>query len=191
MLAYLKGIIIKKGANYIVLDVSNVGYKVFVGEKILSKKVKGDELILWTYQSVREDSLDLYGFTSEEELELFELLISISGIGPKSGLGVLAVASVVEIKESIASGDPHLLIKVSGIGKKTAERVVLELKDKMDKIGLPSGALGNGSSAGSDEIDALMSLGYNFQQAREALNKVDKSITDSGQRIREALKIIR
>lgn len=191
MLAFLKGKIIKKGINNIVVDVNDVGYKVFVSEKFLSQRERGDEIVIWTHQYVREDSLDLYGFNSEEELELFELLISISGVGPKSALAVLAIASVDEIKGSIASGDSHLLTKVSGIGKKTAERVVLELKDKMDEIKFSAKSDDNKVSFRSDEIDALMSLGYSLQQSREALAQVDKNITDSGERIKQSLKIIK
>jgi Holliday junction DNA helicase RuvA len=124
-----------------------------------------------------------------EELELFELLLSISGIGPKGALAVLSIASVSDIKNSISRGDSSLLVKVSGIGKKTAERVVLELRDKVGNLesgveGFESGA----DSAGSDEIDALMALGYSMNEAREALRKVAPEISDSGERIREALK---
>ncbi|MBD3248349.1 Holliday junction branch migration protein RuvA [Candidatus Falkowbacteria bacterium] len=194
MISYLNGSILKKGINYIVVNVNNVGYKVFVNEKMLSSLAGGDEVKIWTHQYVREDSLDLYGFSSDEELELFELLISISGVGPKSALAVLAIASVDDIKGSIVSGDPSLLTKVSGIGKKTAERVVLELKDKMAKLNFiskTSGQPASGTSYASDEIDALVALGYSLQQAREALSKVDPEINDPGERIKQALKAIK
>ena len=141
---------------------------------------------------MREDALDLYGFKSLEELEMFELLLSISGIGPKSALGVLAIASAADVKEAIANGDPSLLIKVSGIGKKTAERVVLELREKVmaQTMGGRQETAGTGSGimASGDEIDALMALGYSMVQAREALRGVDNSIKDSGERIKEALR---
>ncbi len=194
MIAYLKGKIIYKNELYIIVEVANIGYKVFVNELFSSKFSVGDELEVYTYQHVKEDALDLYGFADLAELSMFELLLSISGIGPKSALSVLEVAVVDEIRQSIASGDISLLTKVSGIGKKTAERVVLELKDKIIKTaGL--GVLSNSRQAQSfdafaDEMDALIALGYSSQQARDALSKVDKNIKDSGQRIKMALKNI-
>jgi Holliday junction DNA helicase RuvA len=150
----------------------------------------GQEIEVYTHQHVREDALDLYGFRSLEEMEFFELLLSVSGIGPKSALGVLAVASIDDIKESIVRGDSELLTKVSGIGRKTAERVVLELKEKIGRLTSIIGEKGDVISSNGDEIDALMVLGYSMQQARDALRKVGSEIKDSGERIREALKKI-
>jgi Holliday junction DNA helicase RuvA len=121
---------------------------------------------------------------------MFEMLLSVSGIGPKSGLGIMAIAGVEEIKTAIAQGDTNLLTKVSGVGKKTAERVILDLRDKVGALAPAEGAVSSVGLRG-DEIDALVSLGYSLQQAREALSKIDKSITDSGKRIREALKNIK
>lgn len=189
MISYLKGKILNKGKGYIILETNNVGYQVFVSPIIFADFQIGQEAQIYTHQYVREDALDLYGFRSLEELELFELLISISGIGPKSALGVLAIASAADIKDSIARGDSHLLTKVSGIGKKTAERVVLELREKVGFLesGIGNQELGKGNASG-DEIDALMALGYSMQQARDALRSVDASVKDSGERIREALK---
>ena len=186
MISYLKGKISYKLKSSIIIEVNNIGYSVFVGENFLNELKVGQELEIFTHQYVREDSLDLYGFKNLEELEFFELLISISGIGPKSALSVLAIAKLSDIKESIVRGDSHLLTKVSGIGKKIAERVVLELKDKLFKMGGDYDLSSAGFSA--DEIDALMALGYSVAEAREALNKVDKGITDSGEKIKEALK---
>ncbi len=192
MISYLNGKIINKNDNFVIINVSGVGYKVFVNSSFALELKVGVDVEIYTYQHVKEDILALYGFRGLHECELFELLLSISGIGPKSAVSVLAIASVVEIKNSIASGDCSLLTQVSGIGKKTAERVVLELKDKIIKLGVDpvTGKNEIGSIVGSDEIDGLITLGYSLQQAREALLKVDSSITDSGERIREALKII-
>ncbi len=190
MISYLKGKIIKKGNNFIILVAHDIGYKIFVNENLAVEAKTGGELELFTHQYIREDALDLYGFTTFEKLAMFEMLLSVSGIGPKSGLGIMAIAGVEEIKTAIAHGDISLLTKVSGIGKKTAERVILDLRDK---VGILAPAEGMVSTVGlmGDEIDALVSLGYSIQQAREALSKVDKSITDSGKRIREALKNIK
>ncbi|MFH1522906.1 MAG: Holliday junction branch migration protein RuvA [Patescibacteria group bacterium] len=188
MISYLKGKILNKGRVFIIVEVNNIGYQVFINSTMHSELKVGRELEIYTHQHVREDALDLYGFKSMEDLEIFELLISISGIGPKGALGVLAIASVEDIKDSISRGDSGLLTKVSGIGKKTAERVVLELRSKVGEMAPTAGSKLAGSGASGDEIDALMALGYSMQQAREALREVESKVKDSGERIREALK---
>jgi len=190
MISYLKGKIIKKGNNFVILIAHDIGYKIFVNENLAAETKINDELELFTHQYIREDALDLYGFISYEKLAMFEMLLSVSGIGPKSGLGIMAIAGVEEIKTAIAEGDISLLTKVSGIGKKTAERVILDLRDKVGALASTAGTVSTAGLRG-DEIDALVALGYSIQQAREALSKVDKNITDSGKRIREALKNIK
>lgn len=189
MISYLKGKILNKGQGFVILLVDNIGYRVFVNSTMYVELDINQEVEMYIHQHVREDALNLYGFKSLSELEMYELLLTISGIGPKSALACLSIASVADIKESIARGDSSLLVKVSGIGKKTAERVVLELRGKIPSIDPCQGATA-GTMANSDEIDALMALGYSMQQAREALQKVDPAIKDSGERIREALKSI-
>lgn len=192
MISYLSGKVLNKGANFVVLLVNGVGYKVFMEPSRCIELESEQDLSLYTHQHVREDMLDLYGFKSMEELEMFEMLLTISGVGPKSALGVISIASVEDLKDSIANGDSSLLVKVSGIGKKTAERVVLELRDKVDSLATGDYLAGGGKagSSSSDEIDALLALGYSMQQAREALRNVSSDITDSGERIREALRNI-
>lgn len=187
MISYLKGKISYKLKGKVIIEVNNIGYSVFVSENFFNDLKVDTEAQIFTFQNVKEDALDLYGFKTLEELEFFELLISISGVGPKSALSVLAVAQLSDIKESIVRGDSGLLTKVSGIGKKIAERVVLELKDKLLKIG---GAydLSITANFSADEIDALMALGYSVAEAREALNQVGQEIKDSAERIRQALK---
>ena len=189
MISFLSGKILNKGQNYAIIKVGNIGYQVFINSTMLADLDIGQEVEIYTHQYVREDALDLYGFKSVKELEMFELLLSISGIGPKSALGVLAIASVADIKESISRGDSALLTKVSGIGRKTAERVVLELREKIGNLKLETGNLKSGTgSASGDEIDALMALGYSMTQARDALRAVDVKIKDSGERIKQALR---
>ncbi|MFA5318498.1 MAG: Holliday junction branch migration protein RuvA [Patescibacteria group bacterium] len=189
MIAYLQGKILNKGRGYIILKAGDIGYQIFISAGMYADLQTGQEIELYIHHHVSETAQSLYGFKNFSELEFFKLLISISGVGPKSALGVLAMASVEEIKESIAAGDPSLLNKVSGIGTKTAERIVLELKNKIDRLApLKSGAGQNGMSASSDEIDALIALGYSLQQARDALKNVDVKIKDSGERIRAALR---
>lgn len=187
MISFLQGKIQNKGNGFVIVNVNNVGYKVFVNTALFSVLETGSQAEIYIHQHVREDALNLYGFRNMAELEMFELLLSISGIGPKTALGVLAAGTIEDIRQSIAHGDPHLLTKVSGIGKKTAERVVLELREKVGV--LAGGADASGSGSG-DEIDALMALGYSMQQAREALKAVGPGITDSGERIKQALKKI-
>jgi Holliday junction DNA helicase RuvA len=133
---------------------------------------------------VREDALDLYGFLSEEELSFFEMLISISGIGPKTALNVLSVSSVSALKKAISTSDVSHLVKVSGIGKKIADKIVLELKDKVE------GSDENGPTLREevDAIEALKALGYSQKEAREALKEASGKTTS--ERIKEALKIL-
>lgn len=188
MIAYLKGIVMAKNNNNLVLETGGVGYQVFAGENFLADLKTGEICELFTHHRVREEVSDLYGFRNLEELDLFELLLSVSGVGPKSALAVISLASTADIKEAIIRGDANLLTKVSGIGKKTAERLVLELKNKVARGSGASILLGGSGSGTSDELDALMSLGYSVNEAREALNKVEVSITSSAGRVKAALK---
>ena len=188
MISYLNGKIKNKGRGFVIVVVGGVGYQIFVNETMYADFNIGEEIEIYTHHYVREDALDLYGFKSLEDLEMFELLLSISGIGPKSAIGVLAIASVDDIKDSIAQGDSALLTKVSGIGKKTAERVVLELREKIGHLMSTNSENGQTGLVSGDEIDALMALGYSMTQARDALRGVDSKIKDSGDRIKGALK---
>jgi Holliday junction DNA helicase RuvA len=191
MLAFIKGQIILKTSTYLILENQGLGYKIFIAPEILAELNKGDETSFFLYHNIKEDAEDLYGFNLAKDLEMFEMLISVSGIGPKSALSLMSLTGTEHLKSSIASGDVSLLTKVSGVGKKTAERVVLELRDKVAKLESEIQASGIEYSQNlSDEIDALMSLGYSLQESREALKKVDKDIIDSAQRVKEALKNI-
>ncbi len=131
MIAFLSGKIELKTERFLILNVNGVGYKIYTSPLILDKLEKEQEAKFFIHLYPRENLLDLYGFLAFEELEFFELLISISGIGPKAAISVLSIASLKDLKASIASGQVSLLTKVSGIGKKTAERVILELKTKI------------------------------------------------------------
>lgn len=189
MIAYLKGKVINKTAGGVIINVSNIGYQVFIGETLGAEIKIGQEIEIYIHHHVREEAEDLYGFKSLEDLELFELLLSVSGVGPKSALAVISLAATNDIKEAIIRGDASLLMKVSGIGKKTAERLVLELKNKVVRLGSNLILEGGVSSASfGDEMDALISLGYSFQEAREALNLINPDLTDSGERVKAALK---
>lgn len=186
MLAYIAGKILVKRENYLIVITNGLGYKVFAAPKLIAEVAGETELYL--YQQIKEDGTALYGFKTLEELEFFELLLSVSGIGPKSALAILAMASLAELKSAIASGNHSLLTKVSGIGQKTAERLVLELKNKVDYLAPVSGST-SGQIRG-DELEALVALGYSLAQAREALSQIAFEITDSGERIKAALKYL-
>ena len=189
MLAYIKGKIKYKKQNYFVIDNSGLGYKVFVNNELLLKFNESEKVELYLYQHVKEDLLQLFGFESFEELELFELLISISGVGPKTALNVFMVADINDIKSAIVNEDASILKKVSGIGAKTAERIVLELKNKVsgNSINLKTKQEMNQDI---EAIEALVSLGFSNSQAKDALNKVDKNTHDLGETIKKALQIL-
>lgn len=192
MISFLRGQIIHKASNYFILETGNIGYQVFASENFLNSLKVGEGKEVFTYHQVKEDASDLYGFNSSDDLELFEMLISVSGVGPKSALGVMNIATSDDIKDSIIRGDANLLTKVSGIGKKTAERLVLELKNKVVRLGGGKISTLNASiSLGSDEIDALVSLGYSISEARDALNNIDPELKDSSLRVKAALKKMR
>jgi len=189
MLSFIKGNVKLKTEQFIIIENNGIGYKVFAPINILHEVMEGDQIELYTYQHVREDALMLFGFKDYSQLQLFELLISISGVGPKTGLGVFAVAGVDDIKSAIVNQDASVLKKVSGIGAKTAERIVLELKNKVS--GTFEEIKSKQEMAGDvDAIEALVSLGYPINQAREALQQVDAEITDSGEKVRAALKYL-
>lgn len=188
MISFLRGQIVNKSLNYAIIEVAGLGYQIYGTENFLAELKIGSSVEVYTHHQIREDASDLYAFKALADLELFELLLTVSGVGPKSALGVLAIASADDIKEAIIRGDANLLTKVSGIGKKTAERLVLELKTKVIRSGGAAMTINSSSLAGSDEVDALISLGYSFSEARVALNSVDPIITESGERIRAALK---
>jgi holliday junction DNA helicase RuvA len=184
MIAYLKGTIKYIFENYIILDVNNVGYKVFAGYSLLAKKL-GSELEVFTYHNLREDAEDLFGFINFNELEFFEKLISVKGIGPKTAMNILSSANDVNsLKQGILSGDVSYVSGVKGVGKKTAERIILELAGKLNIEEIISENIIDGKD---DAVDALMSLGYSEKDAKEMLKNVDKELKLE-ERVKLALK---
>lgn len=188
MFAYIKGTVQRKTEKYIIVLHSDLGYKVFLKESDREKLKVGEEIELHLYHYIKDDTSDLYGFKTLQELEMFELLLSISGIGPKAALGILQLASVDQIKQAVASGDSSILTRVSGVGKKTAERVILELKSKISGLDEISG---NNKELQSDMdvIDALVGLGYSQFDAREVLKTIDRNL-DVSEKIKKALGIL-
>jgi Holliday junction DNA helicase RuvA len=187
MISYLTGIIIHADTRFFIIDVNGVGYKVYTTAGVLEKHL-ADKVSFWTYLAVREDALDLYGFPTKEELDFFELLITVNGIGPKSALGILNVANPATIRKAVLTEDPSYLTKVSGIGKKNAEKIVLELKSKL--TGWEATGEEAAHSHDSDALEALKSLGYGEKDARDALKKVPTEVTDTSECVRQALKIL-
>ncbi len=186
MISHLKGKVAYKDLRFFVIDVAGVGYKVFASGPTIDKAKEGKEIGVWTYLAVRENALDLYGFDSKEDLDLFELLITVSGIGPKTALGVMNVVLPETIRLAISSGDTGYLTKVSGVGKKVAEKIVVELRGKFE--GIEGG--GANLQKDSDAIEALKSLGYSQNEARDALSKVSKDIENASEKVKQALKIL-
>ena len=179
MIGRLKGITVYRGSNYLIIEAQGVGYKVFTTSATIARIGEQKEKILWTHTAVRENAIDLYGFSSEEELAFFRLLMSVSGIGPKSALGILNAAEVASLKRAIASGDPSLLTRVYGLGKKSAERIVVELRERIQKEGF--GGAEAALSMEGEALEALEALGYRKEEAREALGKA------GGEDVREKL----
>jgi holliday junction DNA helicase RuvA len=182
MIAYLKGKILGKGLSYVILENNNIGYKVFVTPETLEAKI-GDTLALYIYHKVAEDAQSLYGLPDFETLQFFELLITVSGVGPKVALAILSSARVDSIRQAIANQDAAAFTRISGIGLKTAEKIIVELKSKVGT--LESG----GAAASGDAFEALIALGYNQREVREALKKIDVSLP-SQQQLKEALKVL-
>ena len=182
MIAAVRGSVIARGADHVVVEVNGVGYKVFV-----PRHPQRDEVLLHTYQVVREDGQFLYGFESREELALFEMLISVSGVGPKAGIAILSVARPAEIAVAIASGDAAALARAPGVGKKTAERLIVDLKGKVAKIG------GDGAPVlappDDDAHAALIALGYTATEAATALrNAPSPDHASTEERVSAALR---
>lgn len=189
MLSYLKGTIKVKTERSVIIEVNSVGYEVFVSPLFLEKAKRDETVELYTHQHVREDLIELYGFDKIDELNFFKQIISVSGIGPKSGLTILSLAPMAELKKGIIEGDASLLTKVSGIGNKTAERLILELRNKLEDSGT-EGIAGASGASDSQSIDGLMALGYTAREAREALRQVDKNVINVKDRVKGALKMI-
>lgn len=189
MIAYISGKIIQKTDKSLVVNTGGVGYQIFASTDVLARApAVGETIELSTYMSVRENAMDLFGFETIDEKNFFELLLSVSGIGPRSALSILSIAPMETIKKAIGSGDTSYLTKVSGIGRKTAEKIVVELRDKLASLGHKDES---GSLRGeSDVLEALQSLGYSLSDARNAAKEVPGDIVGTNARIKEALKIL-
>jgi holliday junction DNA helicase RuvA len=187
MIGHIEGTVRAVRPTFAIVNTGGVGYKITLTKEALAELRPEKTASLWTHLVVREDVLDLYGFRNDEELRIFELLLTVSGIGPKSALAVMDVASVETLRSAISQANASYLTEVSGIGKKTAEKIILELKDK---IGASAAESGHALHGDQEAQEAMRSLGYSQSEAREALRKVPRSVVNSNDRLREALKIV-
>ena len=190
MIAHVRGQIAEKFASSLIIDVAGVGYEVAVPLGDFEALSLDDDVKLYTYHHVREQSEDLYGFSTLAAKKIFELLITVQGVGPKAALAILSLGTAENVRNAIANSDSAFVTKASGVGKKTAERVVIDLSDK---VGLPThyGRKDEPIQAAldtSDEaLEALMALGYTLVDATKALEKVDQNLP-TAKRVTEALK---
>ena len=200
MIAYLKGTLEEIGNDYIVVDVNNIGYQVKVSLRVMEGLPSiGNQMKIHTYTYVREDVIALYGFLTKDDLQMFLLLLGVNGVGPKGALGILSIFSAQELRLAIISQDVKTIAKAPGIGAKTAQRMLIDLKDKVsieeafEKMGEQSMTASDTSTAGSgaktDAIEALTALGYSASESMKAVNMVE--ITDgmsSDTILKQALK---
>jgi holliday junction DNA helicase RuvA len=182
MIASVRGRVVARRLDSVVLDVNGVGYLVQTTQRAL-QKAQGGEVSLDTYLHVREDALQLYGFAEPAERELFELFLSVSGVGPKVAIAILSGSTPTDLRRAIALADETRFVAIPGIGKKTAQRIVLELKEKLGPVDL-------GSESPAQELvarDALVELGYSVPEAERALAAVDPELPPE-ERVRQALR---
>lgn len=185
MYEYIKGKYIGINNDYVIVENNNIGYKIFTsGATMASMPKSGEEVMLYLEQIVREDFIGLYGFESKEELTMFKLLLSINGVGAKAALSLLSISRVNTLKYAIVMGDEKHICRAPGIGKKTAGRIILELKDKLKKENMITQSDENGNFAEientnyvesmNEALGALLALGYSEKEAELALKKVNK-----------------
>lgn len=196
MIGYLKGIVTHLFREHCFIDVHGVGYRVFVPASTMEKLTIGKETTVFTYMNVREDAILLYGFATQDEYDLFMLLISVNGVGPKVALGVLSAVNPDGFRLAVHQKNIKVLTKMPGIGKKTAERIVLELQDKIGPvddgavadIAVPSTAASKGMM--SEAVDALVGLGYSEQEILPVVEEKAGICQTVEQLIKEVLKAL-
>lgn len=183
MIGSLRGTIIELGTNSLLLEVYGVGYRVQVPSVILSLLKRDEEQFLYIHEQLREDTHDLYGFIASQDLQLFTKLLNVSGVGPKVAMTLLSLGSADVVQRAIMSGDLDSLTALPGVGKKTAQKIILELKGQLvEEEQLPS--------VDRDVADALQGMGYTSAQVREALKALTPDLTEPSDRIRAALKFL-
>lgn len=190
MISALEGIVIGRLPNSLIVSTAGVGYRVFVTPDTLSRHSDNTTIMLWTHLVVREDAMELYGFLSRDELAFFELLLLVSGIGPRSALGIVGLGNLDKVKSAIGAGDSKYLTSVSGIGKKSAEKIVVELRDKIAGMETFEAGIHGAHKGEEDVVEALKALGYSPSEARESLAHIPETTTETKSRLKEALKYL-
>ena len=191
MIRLLRGSVAGRGRDYLVVDVGQaaggLGFKVNTPEPTAARFTEGAAVFLHTYLQVREDALTLFGFESEDELGIFELLLSVSGVGPKAALSILSTLSPDALRLALANEEPALVARAPGIGKRTAEKIIVELKDKIKAPTSNLEALAQMTNTDAEVIDALIALGYSVVEAQRAVQKLPREAVGVEERLRLAL----
>lgn len=194
MISYIKGKLSLIGENFVVLDVAGIGFRVFTSTQSLSQLPKiNEEATLHTYLHIREDVMDLYGFATVSELNMFENLLSVNGVGPKAALSVLSVLSPSELTLAIITDDAKQIKKAQGIGPKVAQRIIIDLKDKLKNSALIDEGITTSLSpvsAQDEAVEALIVLGYTPQEAKNAVSSVKKEGLSTEDTIKAALSVL-
>lgn len=185
MIGFLEGELIEKSQNSAIVLTGGVGYEVFLTNDSLSKAATSDAVRFYIYTHVREDSLTLYGFESKEALDFYKQLLSVSGIGPRVALAIIGSAPIEKLKSSISAGDATILSSVSGVGKKTAEKAVIELKGK---IGIFEGSYAEETTETRDVVEALLGLGFPKPEIIEGLRVIPDEIKTIDEKIKYLIK---
>jgi len=191
MIRLVRGTVLARGKDHLVVDIGGaaggIGFKVFAPEPTLAQFNNGVAVTLHTYLQVREDALTLYGFVTEDELGMFELLLTVSGVGPKVALSILSTLSPDALRLALANDEPALVARAPGVGKRTAQKIVLDLKDKVSGGATGLQALALATDTDSEVIEALTALGYSVVEAQRAVQKLPKDVVGVEERLRYAL----
>ena len=191
MIRLVRGAVVSRGKDALVVDTGSagggIGYKIGVPEPTAARFPEGTAIFLHTYLQVREDALALFGFESDDELSIFESLLTVSGVGPKMALAILGTLGPDALRLALANQEPALITRTPGVGKRTAEKIVLELKDKIKPPASGLEALAQMTSVDGEVIDALVALGYSVVEAQRALQNVPREATTVEARLRAAL----
>lgn len=190
MIGWIEGQVIYKDERQAIVLTGGLGYRINLLPETRQKIKIGTPVKIWTYLAVREDALELFGFSDKSELDFFELLISVSGIGPRGAQAILALAPPETLAAAVRASDANYLTRVSGIGRKRAEKIILELKDKLPTTARPDQKDSANLQEEADALDALRALGYSATEARAALAKVTDPQTTGKDKLRAALKIL-
>jgi Holliday junction DNA helicase RuvA len=191
MVRLVRGRVLSTGKDSIIVDVGGeaggIGVRVFVPEPLAGHQTSGSPIMLYTHLHVREDMLALYGFATDDELFMFEMLLNVSGVGPKVALATLSMLTPDVLRLALANDEPALIARVPGVGKRTAQKIVLELKDKVQPAVAGLAALAQVTDIDTEVIEALTALGYSVVEAQRAVQKLPRDVTTVEDRLRLAL----